>query len=58
MGNPTYNDIMNGHQKDIKRVYKLTDSQMEQAVRKQMDGANHTERREFYQKVYSNKGKE
>lgn len=58
MGKPTYNDIINGHQKDLKRIYKLSDRQMEQAVRKHMDGANNAERRNLYQTVFTNKGKE
>lgn len=58
MGKPTYNDLMNAPQKDIKRIYKLNDRQMEQAVRKHMDGANNAERRGLYQTVFTNKGKE
>lgn len=58
MGKIHYNDLMNAHQKDLKRVYKLTDRQLETQVRRHMDGANHQERREFYQSIYSNKGKD
>jgi len=57
MGKPTYNDIMQAHQRDLKRVYKLDDRQLEMAVRRHMDGANHQERREFYEKVYGEKNK-
>lgn len=44
-------------QEDLKRVYKLDDRQLEQAVRRQMDGASHEERRDLYKSVYDAKGK-
>ena len=55
---PTFNDLLNGHQSDLKRVYKMTDRQLEQSVRKHIDGMRPgAEMRGFYEKVYSNKNK-
>lgn len=49
----TWNDIKNGSQKDLKRIYKVNDRQLEMSVRKHLDGANSKERREAYQQFYS-----
>lgn len=57
MSKVTYNDIMQGTQQELKKTYKLNDRQLEVAVRKHMDGANHNERREFYESVYNSKRK-
>lgn len=51
----TWNDIQEAHQNDLKRVYKLSDRDLEKQIRTHMDGANHEERRNFYQKMYGNK---
>ncbi len=58
MAKPTWNDLMSAPQSDIKRVYKLTDRQFEQAARRHMDGASAQERRGFYQQVFTDKGKQ
>lgn len=47
-----WNDIQSGTQQEIKKAYKLTDNQLEKAVRQHIDGASTTERREFYQNFY------
>lgn len=57
MGKPTYNDLFNATQADLRRVYKLNDRGLENAVRKHLDGANANERRTMYETVYSNKKK-
>lgn len=51
----TWNDIRDATQQEIKKTYKLDDRQLENAVRKHLDGANSKERREFYQKFYGRK---
>lgn len=51
----TWNDLHEATFKDIKRVYKLNDQQLEQSVRKHMDGANASERRGLYETVWSKK---
>lgn len=55
---PTWNDLMTAPQSELKRVYKLNDRQLEQAARRHMDGASHSERRGFYQQVFTDKGKQ
>jgi hypothetical protein len=57
MRGPTFNDLMNAHQRDLKRIYRMNSSQMEQSVRKHLDGANSTERREVYEKVFGENNK-
>jgi hypothetical protein len=54
---PTYNDLMTGTSAELKKTYKITDRQLEVATRRQMDGANSQERREFYESVYNTKRK-
>ena len=49
----TWGDLHNATQKDLKRVYKLNDRDLEKAVRHHMDGANPAERRELYETVYN-----
>lgn len=51
----TWNDLHNATQQDLRRVYKLNDKQLENAVRAHYDGANASERRELYETVYRNK---
>ena len=53
MSKVTWNDINNASQTELKKTYKLDSRQMEQAVRKHLDGANATERRDVYNKFYS-----
>jgi hypothetical protein len=56
-GKPTFNDLLNAPQSDLKRVYKLDSQQLEIRVRRELDGANSQERRGFYQQVFTDKGK-
>ena len=49
---PTRSDLHEATFKDIKRVYKLNDRQLENSVRKHMDGANPAERRDLYKTVW------
>lgn len=51
----TWNDLHSATFQEIKKTYKLNDRQLEVSVRNHMDGANHQERREFYQTVWDKK---
>ena len=57
MGKPTFHDLMQALPAELKKTYKLDDRQLEQQVRRHHDGANASERREFYESVYSLKRK-
>lgn len=48
-----YNDLMEAKPADLKRIYKVNDRQLENAVRNHMDGANPKERRDHYESVYN-----
>lgn len=50
-------DMHNMHSSEIKKKYKINDRQMEQGVRRHMDGANASERRELYGQVWNSKNK-
>lgn len=50
-------DMQNLHSSEIKKKYKINDRQMENGVRRHMDGANSTERRELYGQVWDSKNK-
>jgi len=52
MKRPTWNDLMNGSPKDLKRIYKLNERQLEQAVRGHMKDAPREEIKKTYEKVY------
>jgi hypothetical protein len=52
-----FNDIMEAKPADLKRIYKVDDRQLENAVRSHMDGANPKERRDHYEAVYNLKRK-
>jgi hypothetical protein len=54
---PTWGDLHSATFKDIKRVYKLNDRQLENSVRKHLDGANPSERRDMYKTVWDSKEK-
>lgn len=55
---PTWNDLFEAKPSDLKRVYKLNDRQLEQNVRKHMDGStSDVQRRAFYESIYSSKAK-
>ncbi len=53
----TWSDIQEGHQDDIKRAYKMDDRRLEQALRKQLYGANMQERRQVYETLYGKRKK-
>ena len=57
MGKVTWNDIQNGTQNDLKKVYKLDSRGMEKQIRSHLDGANAKERRQVYDKFYSRREK-
>jgi len=48
----TWNDLYDATQNELKKTYKLSDRQLEQHVRKHMDGADAKERRNLYESVY------
>lgn len=55
MSKVTWGDLHQATFKELKKTYKLNDRQLETAVRKHMDGANHQERRELYTTVWGKK---
>lgn len=57
MSKVTWNDMQEATQKDLKRVYKLNDRQLEKQIRIHLDGANTSERRGLYQTVYEKRDK-
>lgn len=57
MSKPTWNDLHNATQDDLRRVYKLDQRGLEKAVRKHLYGANAQDRAQLYEKVFSYKGK-
>ena len=57
MSKVTWGDLHNATFKELKQTYKLNDRQLENAVRKHMDGANPAERRDLYKAVWDKKDK-
>ncbi len=55
MAKITWNDLTNATPKELKKTYKLNDKQLEQQVRRHMDGANANERRDLYKTVWDKK---
>ena len=53
MSKVTWNDLKNATPSELKKTYKLNDRQLENQVRKHMDGANHAERRGLYETVWA-----
>lgn len=51
----TWNDLHSATFKELKQTYRLNDRQLENAVRRHMDGANAHERRELYKTVWDKK---
>lgn len=51
----TYSDLQSATQNELKKIYKVDDRGMEQALRKHLDGANAQERRAEYDKFYRRK---
>lgn len=50
---PTWGDLNNAPASDIKRVYKLSDKQLEMGVRRHLDGATSEQRSDVYKKVWT-----
>lgn len=55
MSKVQWNDLSSATPAELKKTYKLNDRQLEQHIRKHMDGANTVERRKLYETVYNNK---
>ena len=51
----TWGDLHNATFNELKKTYKLNDMQLEQNVRRHMDGANPQERRDLYKAVWDKK---
>lgn len=51
----TWTDLHNATFKELKKTYKLNDQQLENQVRRHLDGANATERSALYEKVWNKK---
>ena len=47
-----WNDIESATQQELKKIYKINDRQLEQQLRRHIDGANPQERRQVYEKMY------
>jgi hypothetical protein len=57
MNKVTWGDLQNATHKELKKVYKLDDRQLENQVRRHLDGATAKERRDMYGNVWTNKAK-
>jgi hypothetical protein len=55
MAKVSWNDLHNATQNELKKTYKLNDTQLELQVRRHMDGASMEQRKGLYQTVYSKK---
>ena len=55
MSKVTWNDLTNATPTELKKTYKLNDIQLENNVRRHMDGANPAERRQLYESVWAKK---
>lgn len=55
MSKITWNDLSSATPTELKKTYKLNDKQLENQVRRHMDGANPAERRKLYETVWANK---
>lgn len=47
-----WNDIMNGSSSELKKTYKISDRQLEMAVKNHTKGASHQERLDVYNHVW------
>lgn len=56
-GKPTWNDLHSATQHELKKTYKLDSRGLEQAIRRHLDGANATERRQVYGEVFNKRDK-
>lgn len=48
----TWNDLHSATFKELKKTYKLNDRQLENQVRRHLDGSNAQERRQLYNAVW------
>lgn len=53
----TWNDLHSATFKELKKTYRLNDTQLENQVRRHLDGANPKERRDLYKAVWDKKDK-
>lgn len=51
----TWNDLHEAKPSELMKTYKLDHKALERQIRHHWDGANAQERRQLYEKVYSNK---
>ena len=51
----TWNDLHSATFAELKKTYRLNDTQLENNVRKHLDGADPKERRDMYEKVWGKK---
>lgn len=49
---PTWNDFHEAKPAELKRTYKLNDTQLENSYRKHLYGASPSERRNMYEQLY------
>lgn len=57
MSKVTWNDLHTATFKELKKTYKLNDTQLEHQVRRHMDGASAEQRTGLYKTVYDKKDK-
>jgi hypothetical protein len=57
MAKVTWGDLHSATFSELKKTYKLNDRQLENQVRRHMDGANSQERRDLYKQVWDKKDK-
>ncbi len=58
MSKVSWYDMQNMTSKELKKKYKTNDLGLERRVRTHLDGATAAERRDVYETVWSNKGKQ
>lgn len=49
----TWSDLNNATFADLKKTYKLSDSQLEMGVRAHLEGSSMDEKKEMYKKVWT-----
>lgn len=50
--NITWRDVHDATLPELKKSYRMNDRQVEQSLRKHLDGANAQEKRNLYEKLY------
>jgi len=55
MSKITWNDLHSATHNELKKTYKLNDTQLELQVRRHMDGATMEQRKDLYKTVWSKK---